>query len=156
MMHGLDPNYFSANEVAYMNHKFLQGDANRDMDRYFSELGIKQRREPVATVAGFAFANETTGTKEIRVQLYGHKVVHNFEFYVSVPGIKSDWQQRDFESLYAEQEWVTAETEEQLHATLLNLPCCTVFEIPAAHRFNTPGSHVAEPYFVSRQGGLRG
>lgn len=125
MMHGLDPNYFSANEVAYMNHGFLQRKANSEMDRYFSELGIPQRVEPGSTVSGFAFANETTGTKEIRVQLYGNKVLHNFEFFVSVPGIQSEWQRRDFEKLYTEQRWIVAETEDQLHAALLDLACCT-------------------------------
>jgi hypothetical protein len=125
MMHGLDPNYFSANEVAYMNHKFLRKKTNREMDRYFSKLGIDQSVVPGSTVSGFAFANETTGTKEIRVQLYGNKTLRTFEFFVSVPGIQSEWERQDLEKLYSESELILTETDEELHAALLKLPCCT-------------------------------
>lgn len=125
MMHGLDPNYFSANEVAYMNHGFMQRSANREMDRYFSELGIDQSIRPGSTVSGFAFSNETIGTKEVRVQLYGNKTLRNFSFFVSVPGIQSEWNQTDFEDLYDAKELVLTETEEQLKTALQNLDCCT-------------------------------
>jgi hypothetical protein len=125
MLHGLDPNYYSAHEVAYMNHRFMQKKANRAMDRHFSGLGIQQRIGPGQTVSGFAFSNETVGTKEVRVQLYAPGDVRNFDFFVTVPGLKSEWELTDFESLYAPGEFIHTETEEQLHTALMNLACCT-------------------------------
>ena len=125
MLHGLDPNYFSANEVAYINHKFMRLGSNAEMDRYFSELGIEQNIAPGQVVSGFAFSNETIGTKEVRVRLYSDRDVRNFEFFVSVPGMKSEWERRDYTNMYSPDELILTETDEQLHEALLNLDCCT-------------------------------
>lgn len=46
MLHGLDPNYFSAHEAAYMNHFRFGGETNRQMDDYFADLGIDQAIDP--------------------------------------------------------------------------------------------------------------
>ena len=64
MMAGLDPNYFSAHEAAYMNHFRFGGQQNKQMDIYFSDLGIDQSIGPGETNSGFAFANETLGTSK--------------------------------------------------------------------------------------------
>jgi len=124
MLHGLDPNYFSAHEVAYMNHKAFSSKANKEMDRHFSALGIKQSIGPGITRSGFAFSNETIGAKEVRVRLFAESDVKNFEFFVSVPGLVSDWDRRNLAALYSETEIVQTETEEQLLAALSALPCC--------------------------------
>jgi len=128
MMHGLDPDYFTAHEVAYMNHFFMSGEANRQMDDYFSELGIKQQVVPGETVSGFAFSNETIGTKEVRVRLYSNKDVRTFEFFVSVPGRQSEWEEKDLRDIYSADDSVPVETEQELRKVLLTLPCCTIRE----------------------------
>ncbi len=125
MLHGLDPNYFSAREVAYMNHRAFSGAHNRNMDRYFSDLGIDQYIPPGATLTGFAFSNETIGTKEVRVRLLVANEISDFEFFVTVPGIVSDWEKRDLGKLYAENELIKTETDEDLFEKLTSLPCCT-------------------------------
>ncbi|MBT8443244.1 MAG: hypothetical protein KJO13_00770, partial [Gammaproteobacteria bacterium] len=95
MMTGLDPNYFSAHEAAYMNHFRFGGQTNKEMDAYFSELDLERDINAGAMRMGFAFANETIGTKEVRVRLYSNKDVRTFEFFVSIPGVVSEWDQKD-------------------------------------------------------------
>ncbi len=36
----LDPQYFSPNETAFMNHYMLGGSANKEMDNHFNEVGM--------------------------------------------------------------------------------------------------------------------
>jgi len=124
MMTGLDPNYFSAHEAAYMNHFRFGGRANKDMDAYFSSLGIDQRVLVGETNSGFAFANETVGTKEIRVRMYSNKDVRTFDFFVAIPGVVSEWDEKDLKRI-TEQANVRVETDEYLREVLLGLPCCT-------------------------------
>ena len=107
-----------------MNHFRFGGQANKQMDYYFSDLGIEQLIESGGTSTGFAFVNETVGTKEIRVRLYSHKDVRTFEYFVSVPGVQSEWEQKDLYAI-AEQANIDIETEEDLREALRSLPCCT-------------------------------
>jgi len=129
MLHGLDPNYFSAHEVAFMSHKMFSGNANRKMDEHFSDLGINQDLPPGTTRSGFAFSNETIGTKEVRVKLFSNDDVIEIEFFVSVPGMMSEWETKDLTSIYSSEELVHLDTEEELNAAIRLLPCCTEREI---------------------------
>jgi hypothetical protein len=124
MMSGLDPNYFSAHEAAYMNHYFMGGSTNARMDAYFSDLGIEQLVGPGKTESGFVFANETVGTKEVRVRLYGQQDVRDFHFFVSIPGVVSEWDEKDLD-LIASQTEKNIEDEAELAEILRDLPCCT-------------------------------
>jgi len=124
MMTGLDPNYFSAHEAAYINHFRFGGKTNREMDAHFSELGIDQQVRAGETNSGFVFANETVGTKEVRVRMYSSNDLRTFEFFVSVPGVVSEWNQKDL-ALIARQATIRVETDEALREALRSLPCCT-------------------------------
>jgi len=139
MLHGIDPNYFSAREVAYMNHKSFSGKANKEMDQYFSSLGIKQYIPPGQIRSGFAFSNETIGTKEVRVKMLSRADVRDFEFFILVPGMISEWNKKDLKSLYPDNELVHVETEEELEAAIKSLPCCIQREF---------GTGVGEPLNV--------
>ncbi|MBW1686694.1 MAG: LssY C-terminal domain-containing protein [Deltaproteobacteria bacterium] len=125
MHHGLDPNYFSAHEVAYMHHRKLQGGTNRQLDQHFGGLGIDPAVPPHGRTAGFAFSNLKLGTKEVRIRIFGSERVENFTFFVTVPGFEADWQQVDPDTLYPEDEIVELRTEQDLYDALLTLPCCT-------------------------------
>jgi hypothetical protein len=124
MMAGLDPNYFSAHEAAYMNHFRFGGQQNKQMDIYFSDLGIDQSIRPGETNSGFAFANETLGTKQIRVKLYSNKDVRVFEFFLSVPGEESDWDREKIQNII-KAERLTVDNDADLRDRLEALPCCT-------------------------------
>lgn len=124
MMSGLDPNYFSAHEAAYMNHIRFGGEKNKQMDAYFSGLGIDQLLLAGDTAKGFAFTNETVGTKQVRVRLYSDRDVRTFEFFVSVPGATSEWDAKDLQVI-ADQANIDIETDDYLREVLRGLPCCT-------------------------------
>jgi len=124
MMSGLDPNYFSAHEAAYINHFFMRGQTNKEMDAYFSDLSLDQSLQPGQTNAGFAFANETVGTKQVRVKMYSNKDVRIFDFYIIVPGVAFDWNLEKLKALTDAAE-VHIETEDELQTALRALPCCT-------------------------------
>jgi hypothetical protein len=124
MMTGLDPNYFSAHEAAYMNHFRFGGQTNKQMDDYFSDVGLEQLVRPGAINSGFAFTNETVGAKEIRIRLYSNKDVRTFQLFVSIPGIQSEWDREDIK-IIAAQTKINLETEEDLREALRALPCCT-------------------------------
>jgi len=129
MFHGLDPNYFSAHEVAYMNHKSFSGKRNKEMDAYFASMQIAQNIKPGATNSGFAFSNETIGTKEVRIRLYGDQDLRDFVFYATIPGLQSDWDSKDLTSLWSADQLIHIETEDELQKALEALPCCTQREI---------------------------
>ena len=124
MMSGIDPNYFSAHEAAYMNHIFMGGQTNKEMDAYFSDLSLDQSVQPGQTNAGFAFANETVGTKQVRVKMYSNKDVRTFDFYVAVPGGTIDRDMAKLLALAKETE-VDIKSENELQEVLRALPCCT-------------------------------
>lgn len=129
MFHGLDPNYFSAHEVAYMNHKRFSGKSNKEMDAYFASMQINQNIQPGMTSSGFAFSNETIGTKQVRIRLYGNKDLRDFEFFATIPGLESEWDKKDLKNLYRDEQLIRVETEEALQQALEALPCCTQREI---------------------------
>jgi hypothetical protein len=128
MLRGMDPGYYSAHEAAYKAHFSLRGGTNDKMDAHFRNLGIEQEIEAGGREAGFVFSRLKLGTKEVRAMLFGEGNVRNvqtFTFYISVPGFAADYMSRDFDSLYAEEEMLDFETEEELKAAIENLPCCT-------------------------------
>ena len=67
MSHGLDPDYFSAREAAYVSHG-VDTASNKGIDEYFDELGLDRLAAAGATTSGFVFSNLKLGTKEVRVQ----------------------------------------------------------------------------------------
>jgi len=137
MLHGIDPNYFSAHEVAYMNHIAFSGKANKEMDNFFADMGINPGIKPGDTQSGFAFSNETIGTKEVRVKLFSNKDVRDFTFFISIPGYESAWDKTDLQHVFAESELIRVETEQELFDALMALPCCTQRE-----RGNTAGAPI--------------
>ncbi len=125
MHHGLDPNYFSAREAAYKSHLRLRPLTNERIDDHFDRLGIDPRVPAHGGTSGFAFSNLKLGTKEVRVRVFGERRVENFAFFVTVPGLRADWQEVDWDDLYTDDEIVELETEEELYEALVDLPCCT-------------------------------
>jgi LssY-like putative type I secretion system component LssY len=122
----LDPDYFSPNEVAFMNHfKFNRG-ANREMDEQFSKYGIQiEFIMPGERDSGFVYTNLDPGLKFVNVTLYEIDGTENFFFYFEVPGIQPDYENVDFSSLYTKDEIVRIDNETDLRKALEALPCCT-------------------------------
>jgi hypothetical protein len=125
---GLDPNYFSPIEAAYVNHFGYKTPANEEMNRFFYERRQGIRIAPVSVRSGFVYTPVDEGTKAFNVDLMGEdKEIRTFTFFINVPGIRPDHQQVDFEALYSTDQIVSYD-EEGLRRALENVPCCTTNE----------------------------
>jgi hypothetical protein len=134
MMTGLDPNYFSAHEAAYMNHYFWGGKDNRAMDDYFDSLAINPLIPAGGRSEGFAFSNQRIGTKQVRVRLFGDRDVRDFEFFVDVPGFEVAWDVEAIFQTYTEDQLVHFTDEQEFLDAVATLPCCTSRSDGAAPR----------------------
>lgn len=122
----LDPDYFSPNEVAFMNHLKFNRSANREMDEQFSKYGIQiEFIMPGERDKGFVYTNLDPGLKFVNVTLYEVDGTENFFFYFEVPGIQPDYENVDFTALYTKDELVHIDDETELRNALEALPCCT-------------------------------
>jgi hypothetical protein len=125
---GLDPNYFTSLEAAYVNHFVYSVYAKRSniaMDRYFYKHGKGIYIRPGTVQSGFIFTNLDEGTKEFVVDLVGEDhQVRTFIFFINIPGLRADHHKVDFKAIYSADEIVSYD-EEGLRKALASLPCCT-------------------------------
>jgi hypothetical protein len=121
---GLDPNYYSAREAAYVRHTLFGRSANRQMDEFFDEVQFRSPVPPGATRSGFVFANFDEGTKPVAVDLIAprHRAAKSLTFFVPVPGLKTDSSRHDFDRMYPPEAMVRLESEQELRAALEKLP----------------------------------
>ena len=121
---GLDPDYFSAREAAYVRHTLLARSANRQMDEFFDEVQFRSPVQPGTTVAGFVFTNLDEGTKPVAVDLIAprHGAVKSFTFFVAVPGLRTGRTAADLDRIYPPEAVVRVGTEAGLRAALERLP----------------------------------
>jgi hypothetical protein len=124
---GLDPDYFSPLESAYAFHGAFSGSINDKIDDHFRVLAFRNPIVDGASVSGFIFTNRDEGTKVVDIDLVGRGKVKFLTFFVPVPGIKADYHEVDFDSLYSAEEIVDLD-EKQLRAELEALPCCATSE----------------------------
>ena len=121
---GVDPDYFTPLEVAYMHRSGFSESARNQMDQYFHEHAMEVWVAPGAVRSGFVFTNLEEGTKDFNVDVIGedHKA-RTFTFFIPVPGLRVDHREVDFYSLYSKNEIVTYD-EKGLRKALEGLPCC--------------------------------
>jgi hypothetical protein len=101
MSHALDPEYFSALEVAWMGRKKYTKSARGEMEKYLHERAMPVLVPSGQTVSGYAFVNQTLGARRVLIELIGDRQgVLSFEFLVPIPGLRTDYQQVDFDTLY--------------------------------------------------------
>ena len=124
---GLDPDYFSPLESAYAFHGVFSSSLNDKIDDQFRVMAFRNPIVEGASVSGFIFTNRDEGTKVVDIDLIGHGKTKFFTFFVSVPGIKADYHDVDFDNLYSEDEIVDLD-EKELRTELEDLPCCATNE----------------------------
>ncbi|HXX31952.1 MAG TPA: LssY C-terminal domain-containing protein [Myxococcaceae bacterium] len=121
---GLDPDYFSAREAAYVRHTLFAPSANRQMDEFFDEVQFPNPVLPGTTAAGFVFTNLDEGTKPVAVDLLVPRLgkAKSFTFFAPVPGLKIDSTRHDLDRMYPPEAIVHLKTESELRAALEQLP----------------------------------
>jgi hypothetical protein len=120
----LDPYYYSPAEVAYMNRFTFSPSMNREMEKYFREIGIYDYIEPGMTVSGFSYVHYEPGSRSLNVTLLGPKRAKWFNFFFEATDMQLDYHKVDFYALYTDEEIVTVD-EKALKKALEDLPCCT-------------------------------
>jgi hypothetical protein len=131
---GVDRDYFSPLEVAYMHHRAFSKETNDRMDKYFYEQGIRGHIKPGRVKSGFVFTYLDLGTKIVNADLVGEDhEVRTFTFFISVPGLKVSYADVAFENLYSKDKIVSYEDEEDLRRALEHLPCCSTNEDGTKH-----------------------
>ncbi len=127
---GLDRDYFPPLEVAYVHHFTFSKKANRQMDRHFYDQSIGNYVAPGSVRSGFVYTNLDMGTKGFNVDLIGEdNRVRTFTFFISVPGLRVDHREVEWEKLYSKNE-IVAYDEAGLKKALEDLPCCTTDRDP--------------------------
>ena len=126
---GVDRDYFSPLEVAYMHHRAFSKKTNYKIDKYLHDHGIRGHIAPGCVKSGFVFTYLDMGTKIFNVDLVGEDhEIRTFTFFISVPGLKVSYADVDFVNLYPEDQIVSYEVEEDLRKALESLPCCSTNE----------------------------
>jgi hypothetical protein len=122
---GLDWDYFTPLESAYLNRFAIHRADHDEMDAYFFKRGMRNYIAPGSTVSGFVYTNLDEGTKTFNVDIAGEdQKMRTFTFFVPVPGIRVDHHEVDWENLYPEDAVFDYE-ESDLKKALEKLPCCT-------------------------------
>lgn len=97
---GLDSDYHSAGEVAYMHRYFLSLGRNKRMRQVMIDNEIKIDVPPQGSTEGFVFANYDPGYKHVLIDVLGEMQHYRLEFQVPVPGKRFDFQRVGWESIY--------------------------------------------------------
>jgi hypothetical protein len=119
----VDPNYFAADEVAYLYASTFDSALNQRMADYLRARRIGPLSRPGQVTEGFVYANRDEGLKYVPVVLSGHGNSLNYGFSFVIPDAPFDWRQVDLAKLYpppAQRDL----SEAQLRTWLEQLPCC--------------------------------
>jgi len=120
----LDPGYFFPNEAAHMNRTTSES-LNIKIRDYFNRQAIERNIPPGRVESGFVYTRKDPGVKYINVMLFALKRKETFVFYLEVPGLKTDFERVDFDSLYPESEIIDLKDKDELREALEKIPCCT-------------------------------
>ncbi len=121
---GLDPDYFFPSEAAFAFYSD-KDETNRQLDAKFRKLQFENPVRPGTTKAGFVLANLDEGYKAIDIDLISREAVKSFSFIIADPEFKADHKEIDFDTIYAADDFINIEDEEELRRVLEELPCCT-------------------------------
>jgi len=101
MTHAMDPEYFSALEVAWIGRSKYRKGARSDMEAYLHSHAMPFHVPKGQTVSGYVFVNQTLGARHVRAELIAERQgLVTFDFLVEIPGLSTDYQRVDFHNLY--------------------------------------------------------
>ena len=125
---GIDPNYFSPFEAAYVGSLRSPLDPDSAMQRYYHHRQHPYTIGAGSVTSGFVFTNLDEGTKGFNVDLIGEELGPiSFTFFIQVPGLRTDHSNVDFKNLYPPDQ-IQDLDEQGLIKALEALPCCTTNE----------------------------
>jgi len=121
---GLDPNSFSASEVAYAFHSARDSEAHQALDDRLKSQQFRNPIMPGTTAAGFVLTHRDEGLKAVDVDLIARDDAKTFTFIAVDPTFKATRLRVDFDNLYSPDELIHVDDEDELRTLLEQLPCC--------------------------------
>ena len=121
---GLDPEYYSPFEAAFAFYSD-KDETNRRLDEKFQKLNFQNPIRPKSTQTGFVLVNLDEGFKAVDIDIISREAVKSFSFIFADPDFKADHKEVDFDTLYAAEDIINIDDEEELRRELEELPCCT-------------------------------
>lgn len=125
--HSMDVDYFAPIEVAYQFHSGWRPKRNAAMDKFFLTNAMPDRIPAHSKRSGFVFTHLNLGEKQVCVSVSSNPSrwhESRFTFLVSVPGLKTDWQDASWRSLTNGTQEIDCD-ETRLRAELEKLPRAT-------------------------------
>src|SRR5690348_7174310 len=117
-----DPNYYSAYEAAYVNHRAFNRQSNLAMDDFFRRSRIRLQVPAHQTNTGFLFTNLSEGTKFVNIEMVHDEGAIRDGFFFQLPNGAFDYEKARFDSLQVPIQPLTLKA---LRDTVEDLPCCT-------------------------------
>jgi len=115
-----DPNYYSAYEAAYVNHRPFSRQSNEAMDEFFQWSRIRLQVPAHQTNRGFLFPNLSEGTKFVNIEMVHDQGAIRDGFFFQLPNGAFDYEQSRVDPGP-----VLALTLKELRQNIETLPCCT-------------------------------
>jgi len=123
---GLDPEYFSPQEVSFGFHRLFSKSTNKQIDNHIENLSFHNIINPHSTSSGFVFTNWDEYNKFVAVDLLASEWTKTLTLVV--PTLNRSVAHDRYERLLrmiASSEWIEVENETRLREMLEKLPCCT-------------------------------
>ena len=119
----LDPLYYSPLEAATITHISFGGATNDAINEHFLDLAIDYTIPPGETEEGVIYTTYDEGTKLVTLALLGRENQLLIELLAPARGVRPDYLDTDFESLYPAEEIVELD-QEGLRERLAQATCC--------------------------------
>jgi hypothetical protein len=117
-----DPDYYSAYEAAYVNHRPFSRQSNEEMDEFFQRSKIRLRVPGHQTNSGFLFTNLSEGTKFVNIEMVHDQGAIREGFFFQLPSGAFDYEQSRVEPGSVPARPLSLQ---KLRDTIEAMPCCT-------------------------------
>ena len=119
----VDPDYFTADEAAYLFRFGMSGEELERLRQRFRDLSMRARLEPGLTYQGHVLVPRSEGGRYVEVTINGRAEVRRFGFPLRTPDGHFDFEDLDPAAIYPGFARPDLD-EQQLRARLEELPCC--------------------------------
>ena len=114
----IDPDYYAATEVYYMNRYTLARWKNKHLEDHIEKSQMPFHIPAKSVVSGYVFTNLDQGSKFVSVQLVSRGKEEKFNFLIPVDDLHVDFHKVDFDTLYTENQFQNFKDEESLRLAL--------------------------------------
>ena len=119
----VDPDYFTADEAAYLFRFGTSGEELEQLRQRFRDLAMRAKLEPGLAYQGHVLVPRSEGGRYVEVTINGRAEVRRFGFPLRTPDGHFDFEDLDPAAIYPGFARPDLD-EDQLRARLEELPCC--------------------------------